>query len=501
MCNLISSVQNKIYLNSEKTRYSPVFVKNTHEAIRNLFQSAQAPSVILDNHTALEINGHTITVSHGTLKNIIRLDPETKKVSIDAWNKTFSVDGIEAKKFRQAIKELTHHVSDVGRKDVLTGKQMPPALADESSPMIADIQTIGYPIADTIGILRNLLSLLKGLSVLAVIPSWFVNNAQVIGSVIAGLRICQGILSLGLGGIKFMQAYQLYKSAEKKHDVEGMAIAKLQMINSAVVLLEGVLWSALGAIFLTCPQVGLGFAILQAALFYGGFTFDSILTLIIVHKAMKNIEKQYQTFKEGIVNNSHLSAEEKQQAAVRFLQRILNVTAEEEIKMKAKCQIKALSANTDKLQAQHKADQLFAQRMIDKIAKKRRVAASLGLSEDLYQQIQSGKVDACKKIQECFERSLAEQKAQKSLAAFCLLVNGLSLQLDLPEMIKEMEVLWLGLDPQIWASFNDFLWVGANAAYLAEDLSPHMITKLHQNEVSSEPQPSKIPSHAQAVHA
>lgn len=452
----MSAAIQQTYLFLEDQQYSPKIQKRAKDALVSIFQS-HIPNFVLSAETVLKIHGHTVDVSPTEKLEFV---PGSKKVRVISRSaQTFEIDGKEAVEVRKAIKELQEHARDL-IKICMSSETQPDALPPLSHPTGDAIKTIASPVANSVGVLRNALSLLKIFSFLGVLIS-LCDKTSWIGPVVAYLRIFQGCLALLLGSIKFYQAYQAFQRAKETHDIEGMEIAKRQMRYQLIVIAEGLLWLTIGSVYLACGATCPAFLPLQWVLFYGGFVLDSAVTIWMNNKNMQSLENHYRAFKEGVLENKNLTDSDKCMAAARFVRRMMKVTPEEERKIREK----------------NPAD--FEKRLQQKITKKRLIAERLGLTGGFLKKVEE--IDptcALQEIQKAFNRSMAGEKASKRLAILCLIVNFTGLQLDLTDIAgvlgltdisESLKALFFGLSPDIWARLNDLLWVVVNTLYLFED--------------------------------
>lgn len=465
-----------ILLNHEKYSKSVI-----DDSIQSVFRSLivqcgfqeQREKIDLDQF-ALSIYGHKVEILHkenDIYKSIGVLSLSQKTKDANTEGSAEVVQGPFAAQVHKAIKILKEHAYTLGLynedricKDI---KEPSKITKTPSKPLSEKVQTIGYPVADSIGVVRNAMDLVKLLSFLGFICSFFAENEAKIADSIAGLRIIQGMLSIVLGIIKYKQNLTLYREAEDNHDVEGMEIYKKQMQNAAVVILEGILWILIGSVYFLMPPVGLTMTILQWGLFYGAFAVDSVQSIFISNEIIAHLEKHYQFFKDGVLNNKNLSDEEKGIASIRFLESLLFVTPQEE----------------DKIRENNPgaSEELILKRLAQKQAKKRMIAERMGFTLEMYHKVKKQPEQAFAEIQLKFNEKIAAQKAARNLAIFCLLVNISSLPLDLPFMAAVLNI-FVGVNlnwfnslitndkeaMQLWA-INDFWWVVVNGAYLSED--------------------------------
>jgi hypothetical protein len=458
--------------------YSPTIQKKISVVLSKLFKSAASPDFDLNLRKML-IQGHTLWI--GTKR--IEFTLGSKKVFIQNWDGSKDqVDENFAKELRVIFKELVQHADDLGlvsgsdRSDASPKKIIP---NQPSSSLTEKIQSKGYPIADVIGILRNLIDLAQIIATIEAVTSWLATATATIGSMIAALRLVQGSLSILLGSIKLVQAVKLYNESQKNHDADGLAIARRQIIGALLSIGEGVVWITLGMLFLSCPQLALAISalalaitILQYLLFYGGFTTDFIVSILTAHTTMKSLQNHYRVFETGILNNPNLSLEEKKSAARRFMERMMRVTPEEEAKIREKC-----TGNPASIQ----------KRLEEKLSKKKAIMSRFGITDQLFA---DPKADLLTKMQEQFDQSVREQEAQQLLSIICLVVNAIGVPLDLSGINiegigKACRFLLLGVEKSVWAATITFGWIGVNGLYLLEDAFK-LVRKIFPKKIAAE---------------
>ncbi len=297
---------------------------------------------------------------------------------------------------------------------------------------------------DGVGVLGSALSLLKTALAIAMVSTSVFDHALVIVNVVAALRIVQGCLSLVTGSVALSEACRDWRHARDCQDSEGMVLARLKIVNALLSIADGLIWTTMGIVCLACPEAGIALTIVQFALFYGEVIVDSACSLALTGKTMLSLRDNFRSFRLDILE-SHLAADDKRAAALRYLDLIWE-------------EKKALAGTREAKQA---------------------IARRMGLTEALYKKIRSGeKRDALLEIEKSFNERMAEQTAALALTICCLAVSIFTLQVDLPSLSPALQGLSFGLNPDIWGAVNHVLWVAVYAALIAEDSPLHAIQKL-----------------------
>jgi hypothetical protein len=326
-----------------------------------------------------------------------------KKLSIGMGDFPREIDGKLAREARKAIKELRKFADVLIDGDPATPTE-PRAVFSSSLTPTPRIDTLNRTsgrallIADLNGVLRNLLDLIQ-ITVAA---------AGVLKNCVAALRIVQGSLNLLMGIIRLITSIYQYRQAIRLHDTEGAELAKKRIVSAFITLALGCLWIGLGVAFIACPQIMMAGTIAYYmyvgsswALFYGCFSVDSIFTWIAARRTMSIMEEQYRVFKVGILENKALETKEKkEQAAHRFAVQVLQATP--------------------KSQGQ--------KYLLRKQGKKELAAQRIGITPELLQ-VEDGTL--VKKIKQCFDEKIAEQKAAIFLSQVSLVMTLLGLPLEL----------------------------------------------------------------------
>ena len=295
-----------------------------------------------------------------------------------------------------------------------------------------------FPIADLIGVIRNLLDLILLVGIMVLSP-WFVQtvvvlgqtvlrSALILGHCIAGFRIVQGCLSIAIGISKLYLALRAYQRCKENHDAASLAVAKDQIKSAVLNIVTGLFWISLGILVLSCPQamiaattIGIVFTVLQWTLFYGLFTSDAILSLKMANNSTQSIDRHYLYFINEILNNKQLTTEQMKAATKRFLERISKVSSTEKGKLLEKLHI---NLGHNPLQSE------IETRMIQKRAKKcADLGRTLGLDPDSIKDILEAS-DPVSRVLESFETSRAQQNASKMLAIFSMIVNAMAIPCD-----------------------------------------------------------------------
>jgi hypothetical protein len=385
-----------------------------------------------------------------------------------------------------------------GRSDaVKAGNSSAPISKSKLSPaeIIGLIFTFLNMLSSAVGAYRNILGLVKD-TLQALLPLLFhvvdtvLHVITVFGMVVAGLRLLQGLLCTVIGIRNFYLAYNEYQAAKNADDPDAQQIAKKKMIGAVVTILEGVLWIVIASLCLAFPQIALGVgvvgiavALLQFALFYGLFSLDSIISIVIANKIQSCIDHHYSNYVKNILDNEGLDPAQMTEATKRWLRRFLIVTPEEEAKLRKK------------LQKQHGEKPLLASevqaRIKQKLAKKRfDLQRTLGVSPEQLQMI----IDSPNPIEQaiaCFKTTTGQQSASKFLAGLCLAVNFSGLMTDIPfvagmagasdaQVSQITQYTTLGLGSAPWGIVNDACWVAVNEFYIPFGNSFCPFTKFFQ---------------------
>jgi len=487
-----------------------------------------------DTDVQITINGHAVQI--GT--NQFYFEAGAKKVYqlIDGQRKL--VDEKLALPVRRAVKALANYAYDLGRIVAPDGPQfvvapvekvkMPavPVLPPTEQNAKAALNVL-FPLADFVGIIRNLLDLIQVIGVLSLTP-WFLQtvdvmghaiskSALIFGQAIAGFRLFQGCLMLGMGIGKLYVGYKAYARCKANHDAAGMAIEQHRMISGGLNIAAGVMWLTLGIFMLACPQVmiagtaaAIAFMVLQWVLFYGVFASDSIVLWRMAGKTLPCIERHYQYFMNEIANNPSLTDDQKRDAAKRFLVRLLRVTELEEAKIREKVQpsekeMAEIDAKVRQENPQAPEEEIpqiiqglveerIQARLSDKGCKK---STDLARALDL-KDLNLDSPNLVSEIQTRFRKSLASQHALRLLVLLCLTINLLGIQSDFPALAD-----LTGMDSQgiigsichvltmpgkVTSATLDFGWVLMNQLFWLEETPQwSLFTRFFQRLESDEP--------------
>ena len=277
---------------------------------------------------------------------------ECKELKIhDGWFQSPASD------LRSALKELARH------HQYLTGKGLDFSPASRAlmqplsaSPVLEFFEKIKpsdkvsdclAPLSDVMGILRNVLGL-----------AFAVSRCKELAVLMAAMQIVQGLMSICKGLNLFISSWERYREAEKLHDLEGMKMARADMIDGALNILMGACWIALGALiiilFIHSGIDGIEFSsglnaynVTMDALFYGGFTLDALLGIYSSWRKLQSVRQQMKPLEEII--HSKLTDDEKRKAFLRYFRSMLKLTSEEEKKIREKLPDKAEERILEKL--------------------------------------------------------------------------------------------------------------------------------------------------------
>ena len=412
-------------------KYSSLIQNKTEDSLSCFFESAGDRAVEFKPSLSIKINGHSVQVGEKKLW----FTPGSKSVVIQEANrKDRQIEGKTAEKLRSAIKELQEHAAHlnlikhsywdrfcslIGRSISRTSEAIS-ASPKPIAPLTKNVLKHAKRMSTVIGTFRKSCGLAQFAMTLVGISCLVATLSSVLGVSIAVFQMIQGCLSILLGITKTAQSIKQYREAKSVHDVDGIAIFKKQIINALIVVVEGVLGLILGIILfafspllIVCFIVALVFSILKYSLNYGAYTADSLVSLSTNFKTIQSIEKHQRLFEEGIAKNEKLNLHEKQKASRRFLERMVNVTEEQKIKICEKCRHFPLK---------------IEKRMEEKLVKKRLIANRFGVDEKLLTEKNNAVLQA--KVQQCFKTSIAAQEFSKFMGIVNLALNLLCIPLE-----------------------------------------------------------------------
>ena len=477
-------------------KYSPAYQESAQVVISKLLEKI-GQSGIEPSELTFAFKGHEIQLfKNGTDYLTVKSSFKDKSVTIN-WKSQIGAQLPEdhelvihsrwleswfpslASDLRSSLKELAeHHQLLTGKGPAFAPRPFGPMQPLPGSPILEKMKCIQpsekkmeyvTPLSDVVGVLRNLLDLLT--LVVAIIGK----VGHEITVVIAFLRIGQGLILISKGLFALVSAWERYREAKQVHDLEGMKMARADMIDAALTIVMGAFWIAIGLLiviqFFHSGAGGVGFPDgsnvyngLLWGLFYGGFTIDAALGIYSACRKLKSIKQQIKPLEE-IIQSKKLTDDGKRKAFLRYFRRMLNLTDEEVKKIREKS-----PDNAD-------------ERVLEKLAKKRALAIRAYGKEnvELIEKIVNTATDDASldgvlasfdvvidKIQENISRVRTEQHFIIGMAMLCLVGNLIGLPTDIIQNWGGGSSV-LGLDFKTWAKIGDAMWVGVNFLYLFLD--------------------------------
>lgn len=497
------------------------------DALVPLFKAAQRSDWDVDRITHLHlVDTHVIKLEGSGYSLKIDKNGHAMSISLQRGRANgATLKGDAAKHLKKAIKNLFREVL------LLEETEVPQVSQEEvAEPYKADEKDIAMGVGDIVGMGRNVLDVpgrlfnvglgisLGVTSTAAAATNVATQVAITLGCIIGIGRMIQGGISIGCGYIKLRQALAMREVAVENHDAVGLKIANREIFNGVLMILEGIFWIALGVLFLINPEKAIAgyllYTLLTWVLFYILFIADASTSISSARNRKSGVENLYQPL-DSILKSSHSEAQ-KAAAACHFVADCLRVTEAEEGKIKQK-----IIKKHGRL-----VDTELARRLKQKLAKKQAIAARMGLDKAFADELRYvADKEAIARVQAKYDDTIKEIDRGINAGIVCLIVNVLSLQLDLSTICRDLaaasvlpgsaanwlksfadkvdanfssfgflDQLFKGLgantkdffnnNPDLTLLFNDLLWVHVNREFykLDKESMEKAIAKLRKAE-------------------
>lgn len=405
-------------------KYSSFIQKKSEASLSQFFEFSDCSKSCLSRADTIKVSGHTVQICGKKLW----FQPGSKTVVIREPNQIGRrVSGQIALNLRNSIKELQDHAAILNvakhsywdrfssffeRSNSLHSTVMPDAAAMISKPFAEEIRKHSFRAIIAIFVLLKGLDFSKPLANFFLTVPRLTAALNVIGYCSAAFQLLEGTLSLLFGGIELYQGIEQYQVAKKVHDVNGMILARQRIVFGMIYLAEGCLWITLAALFIAFPHLGVVYCVASLVfnvakyVFTGVFLADSSTSLAMAVTILQTINKYRTKLEIGILKNERLSVSEKQIAARRFIERLMQVTEEERVRISEKC---------------HGLPSKIAKRLDEKLAKKRMIAQRIGFEEDLLKEKDSAIL--LERVQKAFKKNMFFSMFSKYVSIVFLIAN------------------------------------------------------------------------------